>query len=185
MSIRRLALLAFCVLLAACSKVTQENYQKLSAGMAKAEVESLLGKPTDCSGALGMSSCTWGDKNSLPLVMCFFTLLTVCAFTLLIRDMELVLIIARATTLRKAYRAETVLIAPLFSVTKPTSASPRSVAFFFERTFPPFRLTVSAKATGFENVFSRFPKHPKFIVITFQKYAQNISKTYSPSAFKP
>ena len=37
---------------------------KLSAGMPKAEVESLLGKPTDCSGALGMSSCTWGDKNS-------------------------------------------------------------------------------------------------------------------------
>jgi hypothetical protein len=64
MSLRRLALLSFCVLLAACSKVTQENYAKLSAGMAKAEVESLLGKPTDCSGALGMSSCTWGDKNS-------------------------------------------------------------------------------------------------------------------------
>lgn len=60
----RLSLLAFCVLLAACSKVNQENYQKLSAGMAKTEVESLLGKPTDCSGALGMSSCTWGDKNS-------------------------------------------------------------------------------------------------------------------------
>ena len=42
----------------------QENYSKLSAGMAKSEVETLLGKPTDCSGALGMSSCTWGDKNS-------------------------------------------------------------------------------------------------------------------------
>jgi hypothetical protein len=25
---------------------------------------NLLGKPADCSGALGMSSCTWGDKNS-------------------------------------------------------------------------------------------------------------------------
>jgi hypothetical protein len=32
--------------------------------MPKAEVEALLGKATDCSGALGMSSCTWGDKNS-------------------------------------------------------------------------------------------------------------------------
>lgn len=42
----------------------QENYSKLSAGMPKAEVETLLGKPADCSGALGMSSCTWGDKNS-------------------------------------------------------------------------------------------------------------------------
>jgi len=64
MSLRSLALLSFLVFLTACSKVNQENYSKLSSGMAKAEVETLLGKPTDCSGALGMSSCTWGDKNS-------------------------------------------------------------------------------------------------------------------------
>ena len=32
--------------------------------MTKAEVEQLLGTPTDCSGALGMSSCTWGDQKS-------------------------------------------------------------------------------------------------------------------------
>ncbi|MDB5980045.1 MAG: hypothetical protein JWQ69_1060 [Pseudomonas sp.] len=64
MSLRTLALLSFCVLLAACSKVNQENYSKLSAGMPKDQVEKLLGSPTDCSGALGMSSCTWGDKKS-------------------------------------------------------------------------------------------------------------------------
>ncbi|MEA9978637.1 MULTISPECIES: outer membrane protein assembly factor BamE [unclassified Pseudomonas] len=64
MSLRTVALLSFCVLLAACSKVTQENYSKLSAGMDKAQVENLLGSPTECSGALGMSSCTWGDKVS-------------------------------------------------------------------------------------------------------------------------
>jgi hypothetical protein len=64
MSLRSLALLSFCVLLAACSKVNQENYSKLSSGMTKTEVESLLGSPADCSGALGMSSCTWGNKNS-------------------------------------------------------------------------------------------------------------------------
>lgn len=63
-SLRPLALLSLCVLLAACSKLTQENYSKLSAGMPKAQVETLLGTPTDCSGALGMSSCTWGDKNA-------------------------------------------------------------------------------------------------------------------------
>lgn len=64
MSLRTLAVLMFCVLLTACNKVNQENYSKLQAGMTKAEVEQLLGKPTDCSGALGMSSCTWGDKQS-------------------------------------------------------------------------------------------------------------------------
>lgn len=64
MSLRTLALLSFCVFLAACSKVNQDNYSKLSAGMPKDQVEKLLGSPTDCSGALGMSSCTWGDKKS-------------------------------------------------------------------------------------------------------------------------
>ncbi|MEF9672447.1 outer membrane protein assembly factor BamE [Pseudomonas sp. MWU13-2100] len=64
MSLRSLALMSFCVLLVACSKVNQENYSKISAGMAKADVEKLLGSPSDCSGALGMSSCTWGNKNS-------------------------------------------------------------------------------------------------------------------------
>ena len=64
MSLRRLALVAFCVVLAACSKVNQENYSKIKTGMSKAEVEDLLGKPTECSGALGVSSCTWGDEKA-------------------------------------------------------------------------------------------------------------------------
>ena len=63
MSLRRIAVLSFCVLLAACSKVNQENSAKLKAGMTKGEVENLLGKPTECSGALGLSSCTWGDQQ--------------------------------------------------------------------------------------------------------------------------
>lgn len=63
MSKRVVALLA-CCLLAACSKVNQENYAKLKAGMSKDEVERLLGAPGECAGALGMSSCTWGDDNS-------------------------------------------------------------------------------------------------------------------------
>ena len=64
MKLRSLALLSFCVLLAACSKVNQENYAKLQAGMAKTEVEALLGAPTECSGAVGISSCNWGDEKT-------------------------------------------------------------------------------------------------------------------------
>lgn len=64
MSPRRFALVAACVLLAACSKVNQENYAKLKAGMAKSEVESLLGGPAECAGAIGMTSCTWGDDKT-------------------------------------------------------------------------------------------------------------------------
>ncbi|MNJ77081.1 hypothetical protein D3C77_744970 [compost metagenome] len=58
----RLAVLATCLLLGACNNtVTQDNYARLSSGMSRAEVETLLGKPKHCSGALGLSSCTWGD----------------------------------------------------------------------------------------------------------------------------
>jgi hypothetical protein len=63
MSLRNLLLLVGCVLLAACSKVNQDTYAQLKAGMNKDEVESLLGSPAECSGALGMSSCTWGDEQ--------------------------------------------------------------------------------------------------------------------------
>ena len=64
MRARQFALLCFALLLAACSKVNEANYAKLNAGMDKAEVQALLGAPTECAGALGMSSCTWGDEKS-------------------------------------------------------------------------------------------------------------------------
>ncbi|MDD0845289.1 hypothetical protein [Pseudomonas sp. Gutcm_11s] len=64
MSLRNLAVLTACLLLAACGKINQENYSKLKAGMAKSEVESMLGSPTECSGAVGLTSCTWGDEKS-------------------------------------------------------------------------------------------------------------------------
>lgn len=64
MLLRNLALLSCCVLLAACGKVNQDNYSKIKAGMPKAEVENLLGSPTECSGAIGLTSCTWGDQKA-------------------------------------------------------------------------------------------------------------------------
>ena len=65
MSLRYFAVLLCCLLLAACSKVNQDNYSKLKAGMTKTEVESLLGAPTECAGALGIASCTWGDQETV------------------------------------------------------------------------------------------------------------------------
>ena len=62
-SLRSFIVLSLCVALAACSKLTQENYAKLETGMTRVQVEQLLGKPTECSGALGISSCTWGDET--------------------------------------------------------------------------------------------------------------------------
>ncbi|MBU1331191.1 MAG: outer membrane protein assembly factor BamE [Gammaproteobacteria bacterium] len=63
MSLRTIALVACCLLLVACNKINQANYSKLEAGMAKAEVETLLGRPSECAGALGVLSCTWGTQE--------------------------------------------------------------------------------------------------------------------------
>ncbi|EKE72238.1 lipoprotein [Gallaecimonas xiamenensis] len=57
--------LALVMSLSACSKVTVENYDKLSVGMKKADVEAVLGKPDNCGDAvLKAQSCQWqsGDK---------------------------------------------------------------------------------------------------------------------------
>ena len=60
---KTLTLLLASTLLVACSKINQENFSRLKTGMQKSEVEALLGKPSECSGALGISSCQWGDEQ--------------------------------------------------------------------------------------------------------------------------
>lgn len=51
------------ILLAACGKLTVENYDKLKVGMPYTEVKQLLGTPAHCSDVLGVKSCTWGDET--------------------------------------------------------------------------------------------------------------------------
>lgn len=63
MSLRYFGLLAGLLILTGCNPITQENFAKLEAGMSRQQVEELLGKPGECAGALGMSSCTWGAKH--------------------------------------------------------------------------------------------------------------------------
>ena len=56
MKFRAIALAAV-FLLAACSKITQENFAKIRDGMSEQEVLALLGEPTESSsaGMLGIS----------------------------------------------------------------------------------------------------------------------------------
>lgn len=49
------------LLLAACSKLTVENYDKLKAGMSYDDVTGLLGKPASCSDALLVRVCQWRE----------------------------------------------------------------------------------------------------------------------------
>ncbi|MBU1618525.1 MAG: outer membrane protein assembly factor BamE [Gammaproteobacteria bacterium] len=54
-------LLAVLTLLGACSKLTQDNYDQVKAGMTYDEVTSILGTATHCDEAVGTKSCLWGD----------------------------------------------------------------------------------------------------------------------------
>ncbi len=60
--------LALALLLAACSKVTQENYAKIQDGMSEQEVIGLLGPATESGGMslLGVSggSSKWVAKDA-------------------------------------------------------------------------------------------------------------------------
>ena len=64
MHMKRTALLGlatFALMLGACSKLTVENYDKLTMGMTYNEVKQLLGAPDKCSDLLAVKSCTWGN----------------------------------------------------------------------------------------------------------------------------
>lgn len=53
------------LLLSACSNaaLTLDNYDRLEAGMTRAEVEAILGAPAGCSGAILFDYCRWGDER--------------------------------------------------------------------------------------------------------------------------
>lgn len=59
------------LMLTGCSKLTQENYDKLEMGMSQAEVEGVLGSAERCSRSLGTQSCLWGDEESKHIKVMF------------------------------------------------------------------------------------------------------------------
>ena len=65
---RLLSALALALLLAACSKVTQENFSKVQNGMTEAEVSAILGSPTESTTreVLGISgtSSVWRSGDA-------------------------------------------------------------------------------------------------------------------------
>jgi Domain of Unknown Function with PDB structure (DUF3862) len=60
---RCIVLVTLIVSLAACSKLTQENYDKLKMGMGYDDVVAILGKPDSCTDTLVAKSCIWGNER--------------------------------------------------------------------------------------------------------------------------
>jgi hypothetical protein len=46
-----------------CSKLTLENYGKITMGMSYDEVTQLIGPPDQCDDMMGVRSCSWGDDK--------------------------------------------------------------------------------------------------------------------------
>lgn len=46
-----------------CSKLTKDNYDKLKVGLDYSEVVKILGPADECSGAIGIKNCRWGDDK--------------------------------------------------------------------------------------------------------------------------
>ncbi|HXM82129.1 MAG TPA: outer membrane protein assembly factor BamE [Burkholderiales bacterium] len=71
MNLRTLALVAL-LLLAACSKVTQENFAKIQEGMSEQQVIALLGAPTESNSVnvLGVSGTAsrWVSRDAVITV---------------------------------------------------------------------------------------------------------------------
>ncbi|NCS65553.1 MAG: hypothetical protein COS39_07160 [Hydrogenophilales bacterium CG03_land_8_20_14_0_80_62_28] len=46
-----------------CSKLTVQNYSKITVGMPYDEVVKLIGAPDKCDDLMGLRSCNWGDDK--------------------------------------------------------------------------------------------------------------------------
>nr|NJM03762.1 DUF3862 domain-containing protein [Desulfobacula sp.] len=57
------AAMLFSFILAGCSKVNRENYDRIKVGMEYQQVTELIGNPDKCDAALGMKNCIWGTES--------------------------------------------------------------------------------------------------------------------------
>lgn len=63
MKIRTVVAMGLLLAMLGCSKLTLENYDKITTDMTYEEVTQLIGKPEQCDDVLGVRNCTWGDDK--------------------------------------------------------------------------------------------------------------------------
>jgi hypothetical protein len=65
---RSLLAMSLILVLLGCSKVTLENYSRITVGMSYAEVTQLIGPPEKCDDMMGVCNCLWGNENGTSSV---------------------------------------------------------------------------------------------------------------------
>jgi hypothetical protein len=63
MKIRTVLAMGLMLVLLGCSRLTLDNYNKITVGMPYDEVTQLLGSPDQCDDVMGVRSCQWGDEK--------------------------------------------------------------------------------------------------------------------------
>ena len=63
MKIRTVLTLGVLLLALGCSKLTLDNYNKITTGMSYEEVTRLIGSPDSCDDVMGVRNCVWGDEK--------------------------------------------------------------------------------------------------------------------------
>lgn len=63
MKIRTILTLGVLLLALGCSKLTLDNYNKITTGMSYEEVTQLIGSPDSCDDVMGVRNCVWGDEK--------------------------------------------------------------------------------------------------------------------------
>ncbi len=61
---KKLLIVLGCLVLTACSKLTVENYDKLTMGMSYQQVTDIIGSPVSCDEVIGTRTCEWGDETA-------------------------------------------------------------------------------------------------------------------------
>ena len=63
MKIRTVVAMGLLLVMLGCSRVTLENYSKITVGMSYDEVTQLIGPPEKCDDVMGVRNCRWGDEK--------------------------------------------------------------------------------------------------------------------------
>lgn len=63
MQIRTVMAMGLLLLVLGCSKLTLDNYNKITSGMTYEEVTQLIGSPASCDDVMGVRNCTWGNER--------------------------------------------------------------------------------------------------------------------------
>lgn len=61
---KKLLIVLGCLVLTACSKLTVENYDKLTMGMSYQQVTDIIGSPVSCDEVIGTRTCEWGNETA-------------------------------------------------------------------------------------------------------------------------